>query len=64
MQALMAQQAEKEAQERAYKIAKEQDAKARLAQAQRDQLSQINTMGQGEQSALGNLIATLSRTAR
>jgi flagellar biosynthesis/type III secretory pathway protein FliH len=64
MQALMQQQQQKEAQEQAEKMAREQDARQRLAQAERDQLSTIQGMGQGEQSALGNLIAVLQRSAR
>lgn len=64
LQTLMQQQIRKEADERAYKIAKEREAVERLNQAQRDQLGVIQNMGQGEQSALGNLIAVLQRTAR
>ncbi len=64
LQGLQQQQAAKEAQEQAYKIAKEQEAQKRLAQAEQQQLQQIQGMGQGEQGALGNLIAVLQRTAR
>lgn len=63
-QALMQQQAQKEADERAYKIAREQQAKAALQKAQDDQLRTIGNMGTGEQNALSNLMSALQRTAR
>jgi hypothetical protein len=60
----MQQQAQKEADERAYKIAREQQAKAALQKAQDDQLRTIGNMGTGEQNALSNLMSALQRTAR
>lgn len=62
--ALMNQQAQKEAQERAERLAKEEAARQRLAQAQQNQLGIIQGMGKGEQDALGTLIASLKSTAR
>ncbi len=64
LQQLMAQQAARAAMVQQYKIDKEQQAQARLAQTQHEQLGLIQNMGQGEQGALGNLIAVLQRTAR
>lgn len=62
--ALMNQNAQREAQERAERLAREEAARQRLAQAQQDQLKIVGGMGQGEQNALGTLIATLQKTAR
>lgn len=57
-------QAALEAEERARKEREAREKRDRLAQAEQNQLSQINAMGQGEQSALGNLLAVLARSAR
>lgn len=63
-QSLMQQQAQREANERAERLAKEEAARQRLAQAQQNQLGIIQNMGKGEQDALGTLIASLKSTAR
>lgn len=64
MQQLQAQQAQKEADERALGIQRERDAKQQYQQAQSQHLGQINKMGSGEQDALSSMIAALQRTAR
>jgi hypothetical protein len=63
-QALMQQEAAKEQAARQEQMAREAAARDRLAQAQRDQLSTVQSMGQGEQSAISNLMAALARTQR
>lgn len=55
--------AEKAARE-AEKAAREREARERLAQAQRDQISNIQQSAGNEQGALNQLMAVLARTAR
>lgn len=61
---IMQQQMAEEAAARKAKLDREQMAASRLAQAEQSHLGAIQGMGQGEQSALGNLIAALQRTVR
>lgn len=64
LQQLMQAEAAKKAQEEADKRAREAAAAQRLQQAEQNQLSTVQHMGQQEQSAIGNLMAALQRTAR
>lgn len=64
LQQLQAQeQAKQQAAEMAYQ-SRLQDARSRMAQADQNELNSIQQMGQGEQSAINNLIAALMRTSR
>ena len=62
--ALMQQNAAKKAAEEQAKRDREAAARARLAQAEQNQLNTVKDMGQNEQSAINNLMAALMRTAR
>lgn len=64
LQALMQQEAAKKAAEEERKMREAEMAAARLRQAEQNQLSTVQHMGQAEQSAIGNLMAALQRTAR
>lgn len=46
------------------RLAREEEAKKRLAQAQRDQISIAGRMGESEQGAINQLMAALARTQR
>jgi len=63
-QNLMAQEAAKQAAAEQEKRDREAAARARLAQAEQNQLNTVKDMGQNEQSAINNLMAALMRTAR
>lgn len=43
---------------------REQDSKSRLANAQQGMIQTVGQMGQGEQGAIGQLMAALQRTQR
>lgn len=64
LQNLMAQEAAKKAAAEQEKREREAAARARLAQAEQNQLGTVKDMGQNEQSAINNLMAVLMRTAR
>ena len=67
---LQREQAQKESEkaakiaERARQDALARDARDRVAAAQQNQLSTIRGMGDGEQDAIGQLMAAIGRTAR
>lgn len=63
-QQLMAAEQAKQAQAHAEQMAREEAERQRLRQAEQNQLQTVKDMGQGEQSAINNLMAVLMRTAR
>ena len=63
-QAKKAQEEARKAEERARRDAFAREARDRVGQAEQTQLSTIRGMGDGEQDAIGQLMAALGRTAR
>ena len=64
LQNLMAQEQQKQAAAEAAYQARLKHAQDRMAMADQNELNSIQSRGQGEQSAINNLLAALMRTAR